>query len=349
MLTTNKTKKKLDWSNLKFSYIQTDYRFVANFNNGVWSEGELIKDPICHIPEGAQTIHYAQQCFEGLKAQTDSKGNVLLFRPELNAERFQETAKRLLMPPVPKKLFLNGIFKTIQANFSWIPPYGTGASLYIRPVLFSIDKNLGLNSAMNYEFRIFVSPVGPYYKGDGLSLISLAVTNIDRAAPKGTGRYKAGANYAGGLLATQIAKKMGADEALYLDAKTETFLEEAGSANIVLVMKDNSLVTPLSDTILPSITRKSVMVIGKEELNLKTEERPIPFLKEVNQIEEVGACGTAAVISPVGKILLNKKWYHFYKHGTEVGPTIQKLYHLLTQIQKGEREDPYNWTLKVEV
>ncbi|MDH5560170.1 MAG: branched-chain amino acid aminotransferase [Deltaproteobacteria bacterium] len=346
-ISINTPKKDLLWQNLGFEYIRTDFRFVAQFKDGKWSEGGLIESENMEIHEGSPAIHYAQQCFEGLKAQTAKDGRILLFRPRLNSERMNQTAKRLLMPEVPKDLFMRGVFETVRANQPWIPPYGTGASLYIRPLLIGIGENLGLRPAKRYEFRVFVSPVGPYYKGSGLSVISLAVTDIDRAAPLGTGNVKAGSNYAGGLLATRKAQELGANEALYLDAKTRVYLDEAGSANILLAMKGNRFVTPQSEAILPSVTRKSIMILADKELGMKTEERPVNLLKEIDEFEEVAACGTAAVLSPVGKIWVNDRWYPFYGNGVKVGPVMQKLYDLLTQIQKGERPDNFGWTVSV--
>ena len=348
---TNKqlSKKDLDWGNISFDYMKTDYRFVAQYEDGKWSDGELIEDEIIAIHEGAPSLHYAQQCFEGLKAQTARDGRILLFRPELNGERISSTAKRLLMPDLPKDLFLKAVEETVRANYAWIPPYGTGASLYIRPFFIGVGENLGLKPATKYEFRVFVSPVGPYYKGGGVSLISLAVTNFDRAAPSGTGHVKAGANYAGGLLSTRTAQQLGANEALYLDSAERKYLDEAGSANILLSMKGNRFVTPKSDAILPSVTRRSIMKLAKDELKMAIEERPVELMKEISDIEEMAACGTAAVISPVGKLWVNDQWYKFYKDGEEVGPVMQQLYDLLTQIQQGEREDVYKWTRVVTI
>lgn len=342
-------KMDMDWANLGFSYMKTDYRFVATWENGVWSEGENVTSEMLEIHEGSPALHYAQQCFEGMKAQTAKDGRVLLFRADLNAERLNKTAERLMMPTIPEELFMKGVEEAVRKNYAWIPPYGSGASLYIRPLLIGVGENLGLKPATQYQFRVFVSPVGPYYKGTGLSLISLAVTDFDRAAPRGTGYVKAGANYAGGLLSTRSAQDMGATEALYLDSAERKYLDEAGSANILLSMKDGSFVTPKSNAILPSVTRRAIMELAKQELNLKTEERPVELMKELPEIAEMAACGTAAVISPVGKILVNGQWYPFYKEGKEVGPTMLKLYELLTQIQKGEKEDTYGWTKAVEI
>lgn len=340
-------KKELDWKNLSFEYTKTDYRFSATYENGKWSDGELITSEIIQIHEGAPALHYAQQCFEGLKAQTAKDGRVLLFRPDLNAERMQITADRLSMPQVPKELFLRGVMEAVSANQAWIPPYGSGASLYIRPLLIGVGENMGLKPAKKYEFRVMVSPVGPYYKSGGLSLISLAVSDFDRAAPHGTGDVKAGANYPGGLYATRKAKELGANEALYLDAAEHRYLEEAGSANIVISQAGNKLITPKSAAILPSVTRRSIMTIAAEELGMQTEERAIDLRAEIDSFEEVAALGTAAVLSPVGKIWLDGHWHSFYNKGESVGPVMQKLYDLLCQLQSGERADNYNWTLEV--
>ncbi len=347
MSTINRTKKDLDWGSLGFTYQKTDYRFVASFENGVWSEGESITEEMMTIHEGSPSLHYAQQCFEGMKAQTAKDGSILLFRPELNAQRMNETARRLLMPEVPVALFMKGVEEAVRLNYSWIPPYGSGASLYIRPLLIGTGENLGLRPATQFNFRVFVSPVGPYYKGGGLSVIKLAVTNYDRAAPLGTGYVKAGANYAGGLLSTQSAQELGANEALYLDSAERKYLDEAGSANILLSLKGGRFVTPNSKAILPSVTRKAIMDLAKDELGLKTEDRPVELDKELKDIEEMAACGTAAVISPVGKIWYKDQWHSFYGGGEKVGPVMMKLYETLTQIQKGERKDPYGWTKAV--
>lgn len=342
-------KKDLDWGSLGFEYVKTDYRFTASNRSGKWSDGELVTDHMMTIHEGSPALHYAQQCFEGLKAQTARDGSVLLFRPDLNAERMYTTAERLMMPPVPAELFMKGVVETVRANYAWIPPYGSGASLYVRPLLIGVGENMGLRPAKEYEFRVIVSPVGPYYKGGGVQLISLAVTDFDRAAPLGTGKFKAGANYAGGLLSTQSAKEMGANEALYLDSGERKYLDEAGSANILLAMSNNRFVTPKSDAILPSVTRRSIMELARDELKMTIEERPVAIREELPEIEEMAACGTAAVISPVGQIWLDNQWHKFYGDGKEVGPVMHKLYESLTRIQVGAKDDPYGWTLKVEI
>ena len=343
------SKKELNWAELGFQYIKTDYRFTAMYQNGEWSDGGLVPEEEMSIHEGAPSLHYAQQCFEGMKAQTAEDGRILLFRPQLNCERMKRTAPRLLMPEVPDDLFLRAIEETVRANYAWIPPYGSGASLYIRPMLIGVGENLGLNPAQKYEFRVFVSPVGPYYKDAGLAVISLAVSEIDRAAPNGTGSFKAGANYAGGLVATRKAQKLGANEALYLDSAEHRYIDEAGSANIIIVMKDGRLVTPASSAILPSITRRSLMELATKNLNLDTEERPIDLRAEFGQFEEAGACGTAAVLSPVGKIWFDNKWHNIYQDGQTVGPIMQELYDLLIGIQKGEIVDQFSWLYEIEI
>lgn len=337
-------KQPLAWSELGFQYHKTDFRFSAVHKDGKWGSGELISSPLIPVHEGAPALHYAQQCFEGLKAQSAPDGRVLLFRPDLNSDRMNEAAGRLMMPLVPREMFIAAIEQTVRANFSWIPPYGSGASLYIRPTLIGVGENLGLKPAKEYEFRVFVSPVGPYYKSKGLAVISLAVSDLDRAAPHGTGNFKIGANYAGGLLATRRAQELGANEALFLDSGQRRFIDEAGSANIVIAMTGDRFVTPRSDAVLPSVTRRSIMVLAADQLKLKTEERPIDLRAEVKDFMEVAACGTAAVLSPVGKIYFDREWHRFHGNGEAVGPVMQKLFDLLVGIQKGELEDPYGWT-----
>jgi len=340
-------KKPIDWKNLGFDYTKTDFRFTARYSNGAWSEGELITDEVMHIHEGSPALHYAQQCFEGMKAQTAEDGRILLFRPKLNCERMRNTSRRLSMPEVPEELFLKGVKEAVRANNAWVPPFGSGASLYVRPLLIGIGENMGLRPAPEYEFRVIVSPVGPYYKSGGLSVISLAVSDFDRAAPHGTGDVKAGANYPGGLYATRKAQELGANEALYLDSAERRYIDEAGSANIIIFNKENKLISPKSSAILPSITRRSLMTLAREEMGLETEDRPIELRKEVKSFVEVGACGTAAVLSPVGKIWFDEAWHSFYGNGEEVGPVMQELYDLLREIQSGEKADSRGWTVKV--
>jgi len=345
---SNKVKKQLNWAELGFQYLKTDYRFHVAHENGQWQEGQLVTDEYMQIHEGAPTLHYAQQCFEGMKAQTAADGRVLLFRPNLNCQRMQSAASRLLMPEVPEQLFMEAIETTVKANYAWIPPYGSGASLYIRPMLIGVGENLGLRTAQRFEFRVFVSPVGPYYKQAGLAVISLAVSEIDRAAPAGTGSYKVGANYAGGLLATINAQALGANEALYLDAKEHRYIDEAGSANIVVALTGNRFASPKSSAILPSITRRSLMTLAEQELKMDVERRPIDLRAEFDQFQEVAACGTAAVLSPVGKIWFDDAWHAVNNQAESVGPVMQNLYDLLVGIQKGEIDDKFGWLHPVD-
>lgn len=343
------SKKDLNWSELGFQYHRTDFRFSAIWENGRWNDGGLIGSEFIATHEGAPALHYAQQCFEGMKAQTAADGRILLFRPDLNSERMNLAGPRLLMPEVPKEMFFRAVEQAVRANYAWIPPYGSGASLYIRPMLIGVGENLGLKPAQQYEFRVFVSPVGPYYQQQGLAAISLAVSDVDRAAPRGTGSFKVGANYAGGLIATRMAQQLGANEALYLDSLEGRYIDEAGSANIIIAMKDGTFVTPKSDAILPSITRRSIMQLAKDKLGLQTEERPIDLREEFSNFAEVAACGTAAVLSPVGRVWYDDQWHNVNGGGETVGPIMQELYDLLIGIQKGELDDPYGWVHEVEL
>lgn len=342
-------KKNLNWAELGFQYHKTDYRFSALHSEGAWNDGELISDEMISIHEGAPTLHYAQQCFEGMKAQTAEDGRILLFRPDLNSQRMNEAAGRLLMPEVPKELFMRGVEEAVRSNYAWIPPYGSGASLYIRPMLIGVGENLGLKPAKQFEFRVFVSPVGPYYQQKGLAVIKLAVSQLDRAAPRGTGSFKVGANYAGGLLATRKAQELGANEALYLDSAQGRYIDEAGSANIIIALDDGSLVTPNSNAILPSITRRSLMDIAGKQLKMKTEQRPVDLRAEFPRFKEMAACGTAAVLSPVGKVYFDDEWHAVAGEGESVGPVMQELYDRLVGIQKGELEDEFSWLHEVEL
>jgi branched-chain amino acid aminotransferase len=334
-------KVSLDWAKIGFKYRNTDFRFRAKWDNGQWDVGRLVEDSFIKLSEGAPALHYAQQCFEGMKAQTAKDGRILLFRPNLNAERMRRTAERLLMPPVPDGLFIEAVEQVVRANHRWVPPFGSGASLYIRPMLIGVGENLGLRPAEEYEFRVFCSPVGPYYSEGGLSSISLAVSQYDRAAPQGTGSYKAGANYAAGLLATKDAIALGADEALYLDSRDRRFIDEAGSANILVLIDGDTLVTPASNAILPSITRRSIMSLAETDLNLKVEERAIDLREEFESFVEMAACGTAAVLSPVKRVWFDDEW-HDVGRSPET-PIMQSLYDKLVGIQSGILCDPGHW------
>lgn len=334
-------KKNLDWANIGFSYIQTDYRYVSQFKDGAWDEGVLTTDANIVLNECAGVLQYAQTCFEGLKAYTTEDGRIVTFRPDLNGERMENSAKGLEMPVFPKERFVEAVEQVVKANAAFVPPYGSGASLYIRPYMFGFDSVIGVKPANEYQFRIFTTPVGPYFKG-GAKPITIRVSDFDRAAPHGTGHIKAGLNYAMSLHAIVDAHKNGFDENVYLDPQTRTKIEETGGANLIFVTKDNKLVTPKSPSILPSITRRSILHVAKEYLGMETEEREV-FLDEVKDFAECGLCGTAAVISPVGKIVDHGKEICFPSGMEKMGPSIQKLYDTLTGIQMGHIEAPEGW------
>ncbi len=334
-------KKNIDWENLGFGYAQTDKRYVSNYKNGAWDEGTLTSDSNVVINECAGVLQYAQTCFEGLKAYTTEDGRIVCFRPDLNAERMEATALRLEMPVFPKERFVDAVVKTVEANEAYVPPYGSGATLYIRPYMFGSSSVIGVKPAEEYQFRIFCTPVGPYFKG-GVKPLTIRVSDFDRAAPHGTGHIKAGLNYAMSLHAIVDAHNKGFDENMYLDAATRTRVEETGGANFLFVTKDGKVVTPKSDSILPSITRRSLMVVAKDYLGLEVEEREVLF-EEVKDFAECGLCGTAAVISPVGKINDHGKEICFPSGMTEMGPVTRKLYETLTGIQMGRIEAPEGW------
>ena len=334
-------KKDIDWGNLGFAYMPTDKRFVANYKNGAWDEGILTSDPNVTLNECACVFQYAQTCFEGLKAYTTEDGHIVAFRPDLNAQRMADSARRLEMPVFPEDKFIDAVVKTVEANEAYVPPYGSGATLYIRPYMFGSNSVIGVKPADEYQFRILTTPVGPYFRG-GAKPLTIRVSDFDRAAPHGTGHIKAGLNYAMSLHAIVSAHEEGFDENMYLDAATRTKVEETGGANFIFVTKDGKVVTPKSSSILPSITRRSLMYVAKEYLGLEAEEREVYF-DEVKDFAECGLCGTAAVISPVGKIVDHGKEICFPSGMTEMGPTIKKLYDTLTGIQMGRIEAPEGW------
>ena len=333
--------KDIDWSNLGFGYIPTDKRFVANFVNGAWDEGALIDDPNVTMSECAGVLQYAQTCFEGLKAYRTEDGKVVCFRPDLNAARMADSGRRLEMPVFPEDKFVQACIDVVKNNLDFVPPYGSGATLYLRPYMFGINPVIGVKPANDYQFRIFCTPVGPYFKG-GAKPIVIRVSDFDRAAPHGTGHIKAGLNYAMSLHAIVDAHNKGYSENMYLDAQTRTKVEETGGANFIFVTKDGTLVTPKSDSILPSITRRSLMVVAEKYLGMKVEHREV-YLDELENFAECGLCGTAAVISPVGKIDDHGKEICFPSGMEEMGPWTKKLYDTLTGIQMGRIEAPEGW------
>ena len=339
-------KKDIDWGSLGFGYIKTDYRYVSNYKDGAWDAGTMTEDGNVVLSECAGVIQYAQTVFEGLKAYETEDGRIVTFRPDLNAERIEQSAKRLEIPVFPKDRFIDAVKQVVKANADFVPPYGSGATFYLRPVLFGTNPVIGVKPANEYQFRIFGTPVGPYFKG-GVKPLTIKVSDFDRAAPNGTGNIKAGLNYAMSLHAIVTAHAEGYDENMYLDPKTRTNVEETGGANFLFVTKDGKVVTPKSDSILPSITRRSLVYVAQHYLGLEAEERVIPF-EEVKDMAECGLCGTAAVISPVGKIVDHGKEICLPSGMTEMGPITKKLYDTLTGIQMGRIEAPEGWIYEIK-
>lgn len=339
-------KKDMDWGNLGFGYVKTDKRYVSNYKNGAWDEGVLTEDANIVLNECAGVLQYAQTIFEGLKAYTTEDGRIVTFRPDLNGERMENSAKRLEMAVFPKERFIEAVTETVKANAAYIPPYGSGATLYVRPYMFGSNPVIGVKPADEYQFRVFTTPVGPYFKG-GVKPLTICVSDFDRAAPHGTGHIKAGLNYAMSLHAIMEAHRAGFDENMYLDPATRTKVEETGGANFLFVDKEGTVVIPKSDSILPSITRRSLMYVAKEYLGLNVEEREVQ-LSEVKDFAECGLCGTAAVISPVGKIVDHGKEICMPSGMNEMGETTKKLYDTLTGIQMGRIEAPEGWIHVIE-
>ena len=339
-------KQNIDWSNLGFGYMKTPQRFVSNYKDGKWDEGGLTADDQVVISECAGVLQYAQTVFEGLKAYTTADGRIVMFRPDLNASRLKNSAERLEMPVYPEDKFIEAVKAVVAANADFVPPYGSGATLYLRPYMFGTNPVIGVKPADEYQFRVFCTPVGPYFKG-GAKPITLRVTDFDRAAPHGTGHIKAGLNYAMSLHAIVTAHEEGYDENMYLDAATRTKVEETGGANFLFVTKDGKVITPKSTSILPSITRRSLMYVAEHYLGLEVEEREV-FFDEVKDFAECGLCGTAAVISPVGKIVNKGEEICFPSGMEDMGPVTKKLYETLLGIQMGTIEAPEGWSVEVK-
>jgi branched-chain amino acid aminotransferase len=335
----------IDWSKLGFSYIKTDFRYISTWKDGQWDEGKLVEDNMLTISEASTALHYGQQCFEGLKAYRTKDGKIQLFRPDANANRMNATCRRLLMPEFPVDRFIDAVMQVVKANEAFVPPYGTGATLYIRPFLIGVGHNIGVKPAPEFLFSVFCVPVGPYFKG-GLTPVNFIVTDYDRAAPKGTGGVKVGGNYAASLLPHEDAVKKGFADCIYLDPATHTKIEEVGAANFFGVTKDNKFVTPISQSILPSITKYSLMHIAKEYMNMEVEERDV-YVNQLDEFKEAGACGTAAVITPIGGVQYSDKLHVFYSE-KEVGPVTTELYNTLTGIQFGEVPAPEGWLYEVK-
>ena len=339
-------KKELDWGNLPFGYMETSKSFVSNWKKGKWDAGKLTTDHTVTISECAGVLQYAQTCFEGLKAYTTKDGKVVTFRPDLNADRMKDSCERLEMPVFPKERFIQAVLDVVKANLEFVPPYGSGATLYIRPYMFGSSAVIGVKPAEEYQFRILVTPVGPYFKG-GVKPITVRLSDLDRAAPHGTGDIKAGLNYAMSLHNIMDAHRNGFAENMYLDPATHTYIEETGGANILFVTKDGKLVTPKSNSILPSITRRSLVQVAKDYLHIEVEERKI-HKDELKDFVECGLCGTAAVISPIGKIVDHDKEINLPSGMENMGPVLGKLRDTLTGIQMGTEKAPEGWIYEIK-
>lgn len=334
----------IDWSKLGFGYMKTDLRYVSMWKDGSWDDGKLVEDNMISISEASTAIHYGQQCFEGLKAYRTPNGDVQLFRPDENGKRLNRSCRRVLMPEVPIDKFIDACMQVVKANMHFVPPYGTGATLYLRPYVIGVGHNLGVRPAPEYMFGIFCVPVGPYFKG-GMAPVNFTIADMDRAAPHGTGAAKVGGNYAGSMLPHKEAVAKGYADCIYLDPATHTKIEEVGAANFFGITADGKFVTPASPSILPSITKYSLMHLAENYLKLQVEERDCR-VDNLSEFVEAGACGTAAVITPIGGIEVDGKLHVFHSE-TEVGPTTKKLYETLVGIQFGEIEAPEGWIYKV--
>lgn len=339
------TPVNIDWSKLGFAYMKTPYRYIARWNDGQWNQGELTEDNQVHISESSSALHYGQQCFEGLKAYRTKDGSVQLFRPDQNAKRMHNSCARVLMPPVPEDMFIDACQQVVKANIDYVPPYGTGATLYLRPFVIGVGDNIGVKPAPEFIFSVFCLPVGPYFKG-GLSPVNFTVSGYDRAAPYGTGAAKVGGNYAGSMMPHGEAVKKGFADCIYLDPLTHTKIEEVGAANFFGITSDNEFVTPKSPSILPSITKYSLLYLAENYLDMKVSERDV-YVDKLDEFAEAGACGTAAVITPIGGIDYKDKLHVFYSE-TEVGPMTKKLYDTLCGIQFGDVDAPEGWIVKVD-
>ena len=336
----------LDWENLGFAYRKLPFRYISYYKDGKWDEGKLTEDATLHISESSPALHYGQQAFEGLKAYRTKDGSVQLFRPDRNAARLQNTADRLLMPQVPTDKFIAACKQVVKANEDYVPPYDTGATLYLRPLLIGVGDVIGVHPATEYIFTVFAMPVGNYFKGGLQPTNFLIQDEYDRAAPHGTGAAKVGGNYAASLMPGDIAHNTGFSDVIYLDPATHTKIEEVGSANFFGITKDNEFVTPLSPSILPSITKYSLLYLAEHNLGLKPVQGDV-FIDDLDRFKEAGACGTAAVISPIGGVKHGDDFHVFYSE-TEVGPVTRQLYDLLTGIQFGDVEGPEGWIYKVD-
>ncbi|MDU2490379.1 MAG: branched-chain amino acid aminotransferase [Clostridium celatum] len=340
------TKKvNIDWNNLGFSYIKTDFRYISTWKDGSWDEGHLTEDNMLTISEASCALHYGQQCFEGLKAYRTKSGDIQLFRPNRNASRLNDSLNKLLMPEIPEEKFIDACMQVVKANEHYVPPYGTGGTLYLRPFVIGVGDNIGVKPAPEYIFCVFCLPVGAYFKG-GMTPCNFMIADYDRAAPHGTGGQKVGGNYAASMQPHKIAADRGFADCIYLDPATRTCIEEVGAANFFGITKNNEFVTPKSPSVLPSITKYSLMEIAEKYLNMPVYERKVP-IDSLDEFKEAGACGTAAVITPIGGIEYKEKLHVFYSE-TEVGPITKELYRILCGIQFGDIEGPEGWIYKVK-
>lgn len=337
---------QIDWSNIGFGYRKTDYNIRCAFSNDQWGELEVYEDEYINLHMAATCLHYGQEVFEGLKAFRGKDGKIRIFRLDENAKRLQDSCNGILMQALPVEKFQEAVVKAVKLNERFVPPYGSGASLYIRPFLFGTSPQLGVNPAKEYLFVVFVAPVGPYFKGGFATTPFVIMRQYDRSAPLGTGKYKVGGNYAASLVANEYAHKLGYSNIFYLDAKEKKYMDECGAANFFGI-KENTYVTPKSESILPSITNKSLMILA-EEMGMKVERRQIP-VEELATFEEAGACGTAAVISPIERIddYDTGISYVFSKDG-KPGKVCEKLFHKLQDIQYGDAPDLYGWITIVD-
>lgn len=328
-----------------FEYIKTDFRYISTWKNGSWDEGHLTEDNMLTISEASCALHYGQQCFEGLKAYRTKNGDIQLFRPNRNAARLNNSLNKLLMPEIPEEKFIDACMQVVKANEHYVPPYGTGGTLYLRPFVIGVGDNIGVKPAPEYIFCVFCLPVGAYFKG-GMTPCNFMIADYDRAAPHGTGGQKVGGNYAASMQPHKIAADRGFADCIYLDPATRTYIEEVGAANFFGITKNNEFVTPKSPSVLPSITKYSLMEIAEKYLNMPVYERKVP-IDSLDEFKEAGACGTAAVITPIGGIEYKGELHVFYSE-TEVGPITKELYRILCGIQFGDVEAPEGWIYKVK-
>jgi branched-chain amino acid aminotransferase len=338
-------KAELDWGNLPFGYVKTDYNIRYYYRNGKWSGGELTGDENINMNIAAPCLHYGQEAFEGLKVFETADGRIVSFRAKENSRRLQRSSERIFMPQVPEEIFMDAIQKVVSANTRFVPPFGSGASMYVRPLSIGTGPRVGLGPAEEYMFIVFVTPVGPYYKGGFKPVKALVVEEYDRAAPNGVGDCKVGGNYAAGLRGSEVGKKKGYPIVLYLDPKEKRYIDEFSTSNFIGI-KGNSYISPSSKSILPSITNDSLAVIATD-LGMKVEKRPVD-INEIKDFNEIGAVGTAAVITPISLIHYRDNVYVYCRDDLP-GPVITSLYERLTKIQTGEIEDKHGWLEEIKV